>query len=410
MSMSKGPLEKRERLRRLCRRIVAGDGGTRAELQSATMKYVHTQYDDPTQVLKRLYRDEGELGSLLRRAVEVCEGAHKQLDDQEYSPATGAQYPRTRRFLDVSDDDDGDALDRDRDLLGDDDNDDNDDGDDDMEKRVDHHVSRLADLLVESGRFTDRGHALRHLTSHPDGVALMRTHKAKDDPPMDTVHSIMKAGSISGVCAAIVAKGTATISEREIVDAVSKIASERWPQLTEAQGFSKILEAPTEEARVLQHALKIAKAAEFSVFDIKPVVVGSPDAMHAAVDDTEQSAALRAYEEILRIGREKFPFLPADQQFARVFEDSKYAVLAAQAHSRPAPTTIYRPPASQGTAYTKSDPVPNTDTAYGELMAKAEEYRSAHPELSIAQAFEKVYAAPANRELAKRERMESAPR
>jgi hypothetical protein len=43
-------------------------------------------------------------------------------------------------------------------------------------------------------------------------------------------------------------------------------------------------------------------------------------------------------------------------------------------------------------------------------MAKAEEYRSAHPELSVAQAFEKIFTAPANRELAKRERVESAPR
>jgi hypothetical protein len=48
--------------------------------------------------------------------------------------------------------------------------------------------------------------------------------------------------------------------------------------------------------------------------------------------------------------------------------------------------------------------------AYDELMAKAAEYRNAHPELSISQAFEKIYTAPANRELAKRERIESAPR
>jgi hypothetical protein len=136
------------------------------------------------------------------------------------------------------------------------------------------------------------------------------------------------------------------------------------------------------------------------------VVVGGADAR----DVDNATAAVRAYEEIVRIGREKFPFLPADQQFARVFEDSKYAALAAQAHSRPAPTTIYRPPAAQGTAYTKADPVPNTDSAYGELMLKAQAYRDAHPELSIAQCFEKIYTDRANVELAKRERMESVPR
>jgi hypothetical protein len=49
-------------------------------------------------------------------------------------------------------------------------------------------------------------------------------------------------------------------------------------------------------------------------------------------------------------------------------------------------------------------------TAYNELLAKAEELRNAHPELSISQAFEKIYTARNNVELAKRERIESAPR
>jgi hypothetical protein len=50
------------------------------------------------------------------------------------------------------------------------------------------------------------------------------------------------------------------------------------------------------------------------------------------------------------------------------------------------------------------------NSAYGELQAKAAELRKVRPELSEAQAFEKVFTAPANRELAKRERIESAPR
>jgi hypothetical protein len=137
------------------------------------------------------------------------------------------------------------------------------------------------------------------------------------------------------------------------------------------------------------------------------MVVGGPDAMNEANDD-DDSAVLRAHEEIVRIAREKFPFLPADVAFARIFEDKNYALLAAQAHQRPGPTTVYAMP--KAAAYTKSDPVPNTDTAYAELMLKAEAYRSAHPELSIAQAFEKIYTARANVELAKRERVESAPR
>ena len=54
-----------------------------------------------------------------------------------------------------------------------------------------------------------------------------------------------------------------------------------------------------------------------------------------------------------------------------------------------------------GTVYAKADR--SEGTAYNELMAKAAEYRSAHPELSISQAFEKIYTAPANIALAKRE-------
>jgi hypothetical protein len=61
-------------------------------------------------------------------------------------------------------------------------------------------------------------------------------------------------------------------------------------------------------------------------------------------------------------------------------------------------------------AYAKSDPVPGADTAYAELMLKAEAYRSSHSELSISQAFEKIYTDRANIELAKRERRENAAR
>jgi hypothetical protein len=60
------------------------------------------------------------------------------------------------------------------------------------------------------------------------------------------------------------------------------------------------------------------------------------------------------------------------------------------------------PHASAGAEYTvKSDPVPTADSAYAELMRKAEAYRDAHPELSVAQCFEKIYTDRANVELAK---------
>jgi hypothetical protein len=62
-----------------------------------------------------------------------------------------------------------------------------------------------------------------------------------------------------------------------------------------------------------------------------------------------------------------------------------------------------------GSTYAKAaDRGPNS--AYDELMTKAKEHQAAHPELSEAQAFAKVYADPANAALSKRERAESSPR
>jgi len=291
-----------------------------------------------------------------------------------------------------------------------------DDGDHDAGDRnagggglANHPVVQLATLLIGSGKFANYGDAFHHLLNTSQGAALLhRTRKAEKEEPMDTVYSIMKSSGIGATCAAIVAKGSTSLTELEIVEAATLVASKRHPELLPAQAFDRVYSDP-EEGRVLQHALKIAKAAEFAVFDIKPVAVGGEDAQ----DVDNATAAMRAYEEILRIAREKFPFLPADQAFVRTLEDKNYAALAEQALSRPQPTTIYAMPGSTAPgrgAYTKSDPAPNADTAYGELMRKAEEYRSAHPGLSIAQCFDKIYTDRANVELAKRERLESAPR
>ena len=155
----------------------------------------------------------------------------------------------------------------------------------------------------------------------------------------DTIHSIMKDGGIAGVCAAIVQKRATTITEHELVEAVGKVARERHPELSEAQAFARVYSARTDEARVLQDALRISKAGEF-------VAVGP----------------------------------------------------AGGAYEMPRSVAKADPPA------------PNADSAYTELMRKAEAYRDAHPNLSISQCFEKIYTDRANIELAKRERIESAPR
>jgi hypothetical protein len=224
-----------------------------------------------------------------------------------------------------------------------------DDGGDDAGDRsdqntslADHPIVQLAQLLVASGRQPDLSAALHYLLSTSHGSALLhrvRTHKAAKDHSMDTVHAIMKDAGIAGVCAQIVQKGSTTISEEEIVSAVSKIAVERWPKLSPAQAFARIYTSATDEARVLQKAIAIAK---LSVFGVQPTMVGGVDAMNAANDDTESSEAYAQLGEMAeRLRATSSSGLSADQAFARVFTDPKNAVLASKAHRRPSATTSF---------------------------------------------------------------------
>jgi hypothetical protein len=138
-------------------------------------------------------------------------------------------------------------------------------------------------------------------------------------------------------------------------------------------------------------------------------VVGGPDAMLDAVGN-DQSEIEQAREELMRIGRKQYPRSSENEIFERAFSDPRNATIVARLYQRPLPSSIYPMPREwmqgEGSQHAKSD----RGSAYNELMEKASEYRNAHPELSEAQAFEKVFTAPANRELAKRERIESAPR
>jgi hypothetical protein len=204
---------------------------------------------------------------------------------------------------------------------------------------VNHPVAQLAQLLVAGGSFSDVSPAVHFLLRRPAGVALVQTHKAeKESPAMRTeqhLESFLKDLGPVRLCKGIVDRGRAPCGEAALVAVLTKhVGGDRE--------FAKLYEREPD----VQRACSIAKAAEFAVFDDTPVVVGGEDAQ----DVDNATAALRATKEIQRIGAEKFPYLSADQQFARVFEDKNYAVLAAQAHSRPQPTTIYRMPGSDAAA------------------------------------------------------------
>jgi hypothetical protein len=369
--------------------------------------------------------DDLDPGERMAATLKMFPNDTQKLDNMERSRATGAYYPRApRSFLEILDEDDDEesANGDDDDTLekiftgkaddrGEDEG--NSDRRDDGGNASDHVLSRLADLLVESGRFTDRGHALRHLTSHPDGVALVRTHKGKDDPPMqDTVHSIMKSGGISATCAAIVSKGRTSISQDDLVSAVGKVARQRWPELSEAQAFAKVYSDPT-EGRVLRQAINVAKdsLAQQMLGPGLPVqVVGGPDAMLDAVGN-DQSEIEQARAELMRDGRKQYPRLSENEVFERALTDPRNAAIVERLYQRPTPTSIYPMPrqwlAGDGSQHAKAD---HDSGAYGKLLAKAKELQASHTELSEAQAFEKIYTDRANIELAKRERRENAVR
>src|SRR4029077_3646352 len=133
------------------------------------------------------------------------------------------------------------------------------------------------------GSFPHRATALQHLLHKPSGQALLSRMSKKETIPMkNTVHSIMKdcGGPVTFAKTICDTGRTYGVSEQEYVDSAGRYESERCG-LPGDRAFAKLYEA--EES--VRRACGVLKAAEFSVFDIQPVVVGGPDAMNEANDD-----------------------------------------------------------------------------------------------------------------------------
>jgi hypothetical protein len=260
------------------------------------------------------------------------------------------------------------------------------------------------------------------LISHPSGHAFTRLHKsaekAKEFQPMTSpgeyAASVAKEYGCVPLAKAMAEQGKAFgLSEAEITQLITEEAQATFPSLSKEQAFARYTEG--DRGRILWKAIDIAKsppwgrASPYLTFstvtpaDFRPNVISGADAYDRVLDP---QAAL---DEIAALGRKLYPSLPSNLAFARVFEDPKFSDLAARAHRRPSPTTVYEMP--RDLRYAKADPVSNSEApAYNELLTLAKEYQAAHPELTEAQAFEKVYTDPANKDISKRERMESAPR
>jgi hypothetical protein len=241
-------------------------------------------------------------------------------DDEVKHAALAESFSQFQTFLEKADRDTFEKIFE----KADDDGGDRENGDHDRDGGgglANHPVVQLARLLVASGKFGDHAQALDHLLNTARGVALVRTHKAatEKESNMDSIHAIMKSGGIGATCAAIVAKGSTSISEHALVDAATSVASDRHPELSPAQAFSKVFTDSTDEARVLREALKIAQ---------QPAVILGGDLRDA--DDAAQ-----AMDQLREIGRRMAPTATPAKQFAVAFEDPKNVALARRAYSRP---------------------------------------------------------------------------
>jgi hypothetical protein len=290
MPMGKGRLERFERLRDLCKRIVDDphsiDGDTKAKLKTATIKYASTLHDDPTQALEVLYHDQDGLGALVRKAVEVI-ADHDTSDDPIRAPVS------------------------------------------------DHHASKVADLLVETGRYPHRAAALDHLLHDKRGQALL-TRMHKKDEPMDILKelvSIMKdCGGLHAFAKSVCDRGRAPCSEAEFTAAVTEFAKGEHPELSADAAFSRVYCDPGEQGVMLRKALALAK--ETTWLDLQPTVISGGEWRDA--DDAEQ-----AMRQLAEIGRRMAPSATPEKQFAVAFEDPKNAALAQRAHRRPQATTSF---------------------------------------------------------------------
>jgi hypothetical protein len=183
------------------------------------------------------------------------------------------------------------------------------------------------DIVEKAGGVHDlAGRLIEHLADALD--AKRERHgfaKSEKESNMDSIDAIMKSGGIGPTCAAIVAKGSTNISEHALVEAATAVASDRHPELSASQAFSKIFSASTDEARVLREAINVAK---------QSAVISGGDLRDA--NDVAQ-----AMDQLREIGRRMAPTASAEKQFAVAFEDPKNVALALRVHQRPRAMTSF---------------------------------------------------------------------
>jgi hypothetical protein len=218
------------------------------------------------------------------RRVRLRWPMRKQLDDQEYSLATGAQYPRTRRsFLEVLEDLDDDEI----------------------------------------GKV------------QPEKESTMTRTQALHDIAKGGIHAIAKAMTDENRAYGI--------SQHEFTQLMTEHAQRMFPDKTPEGALAKLFCDSGADGVMLRKAHALTKGV-YDRADLTPTMVGGPAATHAAVSDTEQSEAYAKLQDMAERMRATSPWLSSEQAFAAVFTDPKNGKLAASAHRRPVATTSFEFP------------------------------------------------------------------
>jgi hypothetical protein len=191
----------------------------------------------------------------------------------------------------------------------------------------DHHASKVADLLIESGSHKNRQDALAYLLHHPRGAAMLQRLNKKKDITMPTnseLHAFAKKAGVIAIVKRLVESGDPhEITEEQLVELIGK--HERRDGETEAQCFARHFEAPTAEGALFRRAIEVAKTAEAApVYDPKPLVVDEVN-----VDDPAKAIA-----QLKELGRRQWPDASEAEQFERAFTDPANAKLAARTYIR----------------------------------------------------------------------------
>jgi hypothetical protein len=214
----------------------------------------------------------------------------------------------------------------------------------------DHHASKVADLLVEAGKYPHRAAALDHILHSASGQALLsRMKKAADQPKDNTMSTslgdILKTYGATRICKHIADTGRTGYSEVAFVSALTKYAAEQHPELRPDVAFSKLFE--TEE--FVRRAISVAKSA--SDTNYRPIVdfrtVTPADFQPQVISGgawRDEADSEQAMKQLAEIGRKMAPTATPAKQFDVAISDPKNAELAQRAHQRPVATTFFPMP------------------------------------------------------------------